>query len=104
MMRYAASVMLERPGRGANELVLWIGTALLAASLAVGASFALWNQLQGTKEGAVLIAAIVTLGFGASLVGLAIQSRLARTFMLVFAITFVLGFFEGSPVLAHFVK
>lgn len=101
MVRYGAVVMFERPEQGMNELVLWVGTALLAACLATASSFALWMQLHRTKEGAVLMAAIVVMAFGAGLVGLAVSSRLARTFLLVFAAAFALGFFAASPVLAH---
>lgn len=95
--------MFEQPERGVNELVLWLGTALLAACLAVAGSFALWTQLHRTQAGSVLMAAIVVLGFGAGLIGLAVPGRLARTFLLVFAAVFEAGFFAASPVLAHLV-
>ena len=95
--------MFEQPDRGVNELVLWLGTALLAACLGTAGSFALWTQLHRTQDGAMLMAAIVVLGFGAGLIGLAVPGRLVRTFLLVFAAVFVTGFFAASPVLAHLV-
>jgi hypothetical protein len=97
-------VMLERPDRGVNELVLWIGTGLLAIALAAATSFALWNQLHRTQEGSVLMAAIIVLGFGLGLIGLSVSNQLVRVFLIVFAIAFVLGFFAGSPVLANLVR
>jgi hypothetical protein len=58
---------------------------MLAAVLALGASYAVWSHLPGFASIALMRTAQLCLAAGVSLIGLALPARVVRVFMIGFA-------------------
>lgn len=69
-----------------TDLVIWSATFILAAVLALGISYAVWSHLPGFASIALMRTAQLCLAAGICLIGLALPARIARVFMLGFAV------------------
>jgi hypothetical protein len=80
-----------------NEVVIWTAGSLLAALLGGAGAFGLWLFLRHSDAQTAAHAAVVTLGAGIAVVGLAAERPPTRLFWVVLAGMMVIGYLFGAP-------
>lgn len=93
--------MHDRSATEPADYVIWGAWGLLAVLLALGSAFSLWTALHRLSQAGLVDAAVGSLAFGLALLGFAVNRRLTRLFLVVYAVTLVLAYAIGAP---HFSK
>jgi hypothetical protein len=96
-------MMHDRSYREPADYVIWTTSAMLALLVGTAMAFFLWVGLHRVTESGLALAAVGTLGAGTVLVALSLDRPLLRTFLVVMAAVFVLGYTLGGPAFAHLV-
>jgi len=84
-----------------NEYVIWASSSLLALVLGLGSAFFLWVALHRSDRAELAHGAVVSLGLGLLLIGIAAERPLTRAFFVILAIVLVAGFALGGPEFAR---
>ncbi|MEO6836677.1 MAG: hypothetical protein ABI231_12340 [Candidatus Tumulicola sp.] len=86
-----------------NEYVIWGASGLLALVLGLGTAFVLWVALHRSDYAGLATGAVVSLGLGLLLIGLAAERPLTRIFFVLLAAMLAIGYAVGGPGFARLV-
>ena len=93
--------MIRQRSRDGADIVIWLGTALLAFVLGAGAAAYLWMQTHLVADAFMLGLAVGGLTIGLACVAASLEQRVSQAAVVVFALSLALGYFVLAPNLIH---